>query len=108
MRKIFLFGLVAISLLLIAVGASQLLNPQRPAAPAEPLGIVAADGVPRITVQDLHGRLQQPNPPLVWEFRTADTYAVEHLPGSRLVQLEQIAAFAQSLNKQQAIVTLCT
>ncbi|MCX6030548.1 MAG: hypothetical protein NT169_14775 [Chloroflexi bacterium] len=110
MRRALPFVLLAASLVLIGVGVVQLVQ-TRTAAPAAPRVTVATqaptDDVRRISVQELSNRLQGPNPPLVWDFRTADSYVQGHLPNSRLVQLEEIATLAKTLDRKQPIVTLC-
>lgn len=65
------------------------------------------DQVARIAPVELQRRLNGPNPPLVWELRTPDRYAAGHIAGSRLVQLHEVAALAQDLDRRQAIVTSC-
>jgi len=111
MRRIALFVLLVASLALIGVGAIQLLQAREAASRAPSVAIatpVPTGDVRRISVQELDQALKRPNPPLVWEFRTAETYAQQHLPNSRLVQLTEIATLAKGLDRQQAIVALCT
>ena len=62
----------------------------------------------RITPAVLNSLLRGDDAPLVWEFRSAETYEAQHVPGSRLVTLDEIAGAAAGLDKGQAIVTLCT
>jgi hypothetical protein len=63
--------------------------------------------VRRISVGDLHGKLQGSNPPLVWDLRAAEGYVQQHIPGARFVQISEIPTLAQGLDRKQAIVTLC-
>ena len=107
MRKLLLLVLLVFSLALITIGALQLVQ-----ARSAPRVVIATQApttdVRRVSVQELAQMLEAANPPLVWEFRTADSYAQQHLPGSRLVQLEEIAGLAKSLNRDQAIVAVCS
>jgi hypothetical protein len=64
--------------------------------------------VRRISVGELHGKLQGPNPPLVWDIRSAEAYAQGHIPGARLVQFSELPTLSQGLDRKQAIVTLCS
>jgi hypothetical protein len=107
MRQTAMYVLLVLSLLLIGLGVLRLAQP-RDAAPR----VVIATGastvdVRRISVEELNARLQSSNPPLVWDFRTAESYAEGHVPNSRLVQLSEVSDLAQSLDRQQPIVTLC-
>ena len=114
--------LVIASVVAIAIGILQLapaaVGPvaEAPAAvaPTTGGGQQAAPGptpaiadVRRINVGELHGKLQRPNPPLVWDIRSAEAYALQHIPGARLVQFSELPTLAQSLDRKQAIVTLC-
>lgn len=107
MRKSSLLLLVALSVLLVGLGLIMLLQDTSllpPAALATPL----RDGeVPRISVDQLHARLQGANPPLVWELRIPESYARQHIPGSQRVDMEQVASLAGGLSRQQPIVILC-
>lgn len=114
MQKLLLWVLVAASVLLIVAGVLLISQPAPPAAanpPALPTTqsflTIGGDGVARISVQELHAQLGGANPPVVWEFRSASSYEATHLPGSRLVTLEEIPAAAEGLDKAQLIVTLC-
>jgi hypothetical protein len=104
--------LVIASVAAIAIGVLQL----APTAVAPPTGgsqqaalgpTPAIADVRRISVGDLHGKLQGSNPPLVWDIRSAESYAQQHIPGARLVQIAEIPTLAQGLDQKQAIVTLC-
>ena len=109
--------LVIASVAAIAIGVLQLApTASAPAAvaPASDGGQQAASGptpsiadVRRISVGELHGKLQRPNPPLVWDFRSAEAYAQGHIPGARLVQFSELPTLIQGLDRKQAIVTLC-
>ena len=99
--------LVAASLAVIALGVLQLAlgagGAQQSAVGPTP----SIAQVRRINVGDLHAKLQGANPPLVWDIRSAESYAQQHIPGARLVQMAEIPALAQTLDRKQAIVTLC-
>ena len=114
--------LVIASVVAIAIGILQLapaaVGPvaEAPAAvaPASGGGQQAVSGptpaiadVRRISVGELHGKLQRPNPPLVWDIRSAEAYAQGHIPGAQLVQFSELPTLAQGLDRKQAIVTLC-
>jgi len=109
--------LVIASVAAIAIGVLQLApTASAPAAvaPASDGGQQAASGPPpsiadvrRISVGDLHGKLQRPNPPLVWDIRSAEAYEQQHIPGARLVQFSELPTLVQGLDRKQAVVTLC-
>jgi hypothetical protein len=106
MRRVFLLMLMLLSLLLVIVGVFLVLQqPLDP--PAAALPSPSADGVRRTTVDELQAQLAASNPPLVWEFRSPESYANAHIPGSRLVTMEGIPDAAAATDKRQAIVTLC-
>jgi len=114
LQKPLLWVLVAASVLLIVAGILLISQSAPPAAANPPVPpttqsflTLGGDGVARISVQDLHTQLAAANPPVVWEFRAASSYEAAHLPGSRLMTLEEIPAVAQGLDKAQSIVTLC-
>ena len=111
-NALFVAILVIASVAAIAIGVLQL-TPV-PGAPATGGSQQAAPGptpsiaeVRRISVGDLHAKLQRPNPPVVWDIRSAESYAQQHIPGAQLVQISEIPALAQGLDRKQAIVTLC-
>ncbi len=109
--------LVIASVAAIAIGVLQLApTASAPAAVAPASGgsqqvasgpTPAITDVPRISVGELHGKLQRPNPPLVWDIRSAEAYAQGHIPGARLVQFSELPTLVQGLDRKQAIVTLC-
>ena len=114
--------LVIASVTAIAIGVLQLAPTAVAPAPGAPVAVAPTTGgsqqaapgptpsiadVRRISVGDLHGRLQGSNPPLVWDLRAAEAYAQQHSPGARLVQISEIPTLAQDLDRKQAIVTLC-
>lgn len=107
-RNTLIVGVLAVvSLALIAIGVLQLGAGQGGAAqaPAGPTPTIAQ--VKRITVQDLNTRLRNANPPLVWELRSIEAFAGGHVPGAQAVQLADIPALAQKLDRKKTIVTLC-
>ena len=108
MKRIFLAALLVVSLLLIGVGVFQLSQGNRQIALVEVATAAPVTDVPRISVEDLSAALDGAHPPLVWEFKTAETYAQGHIPGSRLVLFNDIEALARDLDRNQPIVTLCT
>lgn len=114
LQKSLLWLVVAASVLLIVAGVLLISQSAPPAAANVPVPpttqsflTIGGDGVARIGVQELHAQLAGANPPVVWEFRSASSYEASHLPGSRLVALEEIAAAAEGLDKDLTIVTLC-
>lgn len=109
MRRAALWVLIAASVLLVVAGIWLLSRSGPPAAVNTPTPIVATSSseAPRISVQELNAQLQAEHPPLVWEFRSASSYAEAHVPGSRLLTLDEIEAAAQGLDRAQPIVTLC-
>lgn len=100
--------LVIASLSLIAFGVFQLAagSSTAPQAQFGPTPSIAE--VRRINPQEINARLRGANPPQVWEIRSAESYALQHIPGSQLVQMADIPALAQKLDRKQAIITLCT
>jgi hypothetical protein len=104
--------LVIASVAAIAIGVLQLAPP--PGVPAPGGSQQAALGptpsiadVRRISVSDLHAQLQGPNPPLLWDLRSIESYSQQHIPGARLVQISELPELAQGIDRKQAIVTLC-
>jgi len=66
------------------------------------------DGVKRrILPEELKRRLEEANPPPVWELRSPDRYEKEHIPGSKLVKLPEVTALAEGLDRSPAIITNC-
>ena len=109
MRKQSLWALIAAGALLVNAGILLLTQSAPPTAANAVEATPAETGgeVPRVTVQDLHAQLQSENPPLVWELRTPESYAQAHVPGSRLLTLNDIEAAAQGLDRNQPIAMLC-
>jgi 3-mercaptopyruvate sulfurtransferase SseA len=105
MRRPFLLALVVLSVLLVFAGAILLL--QRPLEQAITATSTAAGEVRRITAEELRVQLATSSPPQVWDLRSAETYAQGHIPGSRLINLDEIPGAAAKLDKRQAIVALC-
>jgi hypothetical protein len=104
--------LVIASVAVIAIGVLQLAP--TPGASAPDGSQQAALGptpsiadVRRISVSDLHAKLQGPNPPLVWDLRSIENYTQQHIPGARLVLLSELPELARGIDRKQAIVTLC-
>lgn len=107
MRRAVLMLLMLLSILLVIAGVIWLL--QRPAEPTiAAVTPSAADRVRRITVEELRSQLAASNAPLVWEFRSPETYAQGHVLGSRLMTLDEISDAAANLDQRQAIVALCS
>ena len=67
----------------------------------------SAATVKRIAPEELHRRLRETSPPLVWEIRSKTAYEKQHIPGSQLVTMAEVTALAQSLDREQAIVINC-
>jgi hypothetical protein len=108
MRKPLLLVLIVASVMLVAFGLILLIQdtpPQPPIAMTTPL---PGSEVARISVQELDRDLQGNNPPLVWEFVSETQYTNGHLPGAVLMTFDEMPGAAKGLDKQQAIVTLCT
>ena len=108
MRKSVLLLLIALSVVLVGMGVILIIQDTPPEPPVALTTPLPGGEVARISVQDLNRELQGVNPPLVWEFVSAEQYANGHIPGARLMTFEQMSATAQGLDKSQAIVTLCT
>ena len=107
-KQTLLILLVIASLTLIAVGAYQVLqgsNGQDQTATPGPTPSMAE--VRRISVQDLHTKLQKPNPPQVWDMRSAEAFAGGHIANSQVVASNDIPALAKELDRKQPIVLLC-
>ena len=112
LRRVLLWVLVVASVLLVAAGVFLLsripVSTTVSVPTTTPTGeLNFGDGVPRMSVQALSAQLQEANPPQVWEFRSPASYAEAHVPGSRLLALEEVEAAAQGLDRTQPIVTLC-
>jgi len=107
MKRVFLPALLVVSLLLIGVGVFQLCQGSRPAGRVEAVTAAPVTDAPRITVEDLSAALNGAHPPLVWEFRTAESYEQGHIPGSWLVLFDEIEVMARDLDRNRPIVTLC-
>lgn len=107
-NRTLLFLLVIASLALIGVGAYQLLadpTGQDQAVAPGPTPSIAE--VPRISVRELHAKLQKPNPPQVWELRSAEAFAGGHIANSQFVAYNDIPVIAQKLDRKQPLVLLC-
>lgn len=74
---------------------------------AEPIATDAPSDVTLVSIKTLREALEGADPPLVWEFRSAERYAGEHVPGSQLVQYLQIEQLSKELDPAAPIVTLC-
>lgn len=99
--------LVIVSVALIAFGVFQLAAGPSTAPQAQSGPTPSIAEVKRISPQEINTRLRGANPPQVWEIRSAESYALQHIPGSRLVQMVDIPALAQGLDRKQTIITLC-
>lgn len=109
MRKTLFLVLAGLSLVLVALGVSLLLQRDNV---GESLSVVratpsSAAEVARISVQELHVQLQGSDPPRVWELRIAEAYERQHISGSQRVDMDQIAALAGGLDRERPIVILC-
>ena len=107
MRKSLLMLLVVFSAVVVGLGLIIVLRGtllQTPAALTTPL---PAGQVARITVEDLNEQLRGARPPQVWDLRSAEAYAYQHIPGSQRVESGQVTALAQGIDRKQPIVTLC-
>jgi NhaP-type Na+/H+ or K+/H+ antiporter len=69
-----------------------------------------ADGVPRITPDELAARLAGDNPPIVLDVRTRAQYDQDRdrIPGSVRVLPDQVEAWAAGQPRERAVVAYCT
>jgi hypothetical protein len=107
MRRPVLIALVAITLLLVAFGVVLVLQQQGQAPVAANEASPSTEDVPRVSAEALRGQLATSNPPLVWDFRPASTFAEGHIPGSHVLTLDAIPDAAANLDRRKAIVTVC-
>ena len=70
----------------------------------------SADGVPRVTPEDLARRLAEPEPPLVLDVRSRSSYLRDaaRIPGDVRVPPDQIAAWAAQQETRSPVVAYCT
>jgi hypothetical protein len=101
-------ALVVVSLAFIAFGVFQMTSSGGGAQPVSLGPTPTLAEVQRISVQDLSTAVHGANPPLIWDVRDAQSYAQQHIPGARFVQLADIPTLAQTLNRNQNIVTVCS
>jgi sodium/hydrogen antiporter len=68
------------------------------------------DDVPRLTPEELAGRLQSSNPPIVLDVRSRSTYDHDDgkIPGSIRVLPDEINEWAVDKDQERSIVTFCT
>jgi rhodanese-related sulfurtransferase len=68
------------------------------------------DDVPRITAEELAGRLQSSTPPIVLDVRSRSTYDHDEgkIPGSIRVLPDDINEWANGKDQERSIVTYCT
>jgi NhaP-type Na+/H+ or K+/H+ antiporter len=69
-----------------------------------------ADGVARMTTEELARRLADPEPPLVLDVRTRSTYDLhgDQIPGSIRVEPDQILDWAATAPRDRLVVAYCT
>ena len=69
-----------------------------------------AEGVPRISAEQLASQLQSPQPPIVLDVRARAHYAADksEIPGSIRVPPDLIADWAAKQSKARPVVTYCT
>lgn len=108
MRKSVLLVLIVASVTLVALGLILLIQDTPPEPPVAVTTPLPGGEAARISVQELSRELQGTNPPVVWEFVSATQYANGHIPGADLMTFDEMPGAAEKLDKQQAIVTLCT
>lgn len=106
MRRYIPYVLVALSVVVIAVGVVLMTQQNTPAAVSPTPG--STSEAPRITVQELQQQLQGGNPPQVWDVRGTEAYSAGHLPGSKQVDLVNVEAAAAGIDRNQPIITLCS
>ena len=107
MKRLALLSLLVASLALIGIGVAQLVRLGQSPGSATTIVNSSPDGVARMEVSTLAERLRGGEPPLVWELRSAESFAESHIPGSVLVAYEQIEMLAVTLDHGRPIVTLC-
>jgi len=61
----------------------------------------------RITADELHRLLKQPNPPLVIDVRSREKYEAGHVPGAVHIPAAQLEIALADLPKDRPIVTYC-
>ncbi len=69
-----------------------------------------ADDIPRITPEELAGRLDGPDPPLVLDVRTRSQHSQDHvrIPGSIRVLPDQVRDWAAQRQERRPVVLYCT
>ena len=60
-------------------------------------GCSVGDGQPQITVTALASQMQQPDPPLILDVRSAEEYATGHIPGAINIEYRQVPAQIEQL-----------
>jgi rhodanese-related sulfurtransferase len=70
----------------------------------------AADGVPRISPEELAARQESSNPPIVLDVRSRSSYERDRaqIPGSERVTPDRVGEWAVGRSPQRSIVTYCT
>lgn len=68
------------------------------------------EGVPRITVEELHAQLESDNPPIVLDVRSRMSYEHDNgrLPDDVRVPADQVATWARSNKPDRRVVAYCT
>ena len=107
MRKPILVVLVALSLVVVALGLLLLRGAQRAAPVADQTPAVPAL-VDRIGVEELNALVGTAGQPLIWEFVGEEQFSKGHLPGAELMTFDGLPTAAQKLDRKRAIVTVCT
>jgi NhaP-type Na+/H+ or K+/H+ antiporter len=92
------------------VARSQQTLPEERASDLPDLFEPEAEGVPRISAEQLASQLQSPQPPIVLDVRARAHYAADksEIPGSIRVPPDLIADWAAKQSKARPVVTYCT
>lgn len=63
--------------------------------------------IPQISPQELESQLQKGSPVVVIDVRTTPEFRSGHIPGSKLIPLQEIAQRLDEIPKGQRVVTVC-
>lgn len=96
------FGL----LVLTACNSAEQLSKSSPLAGASPATKTPADGVRRVTVNELKDLLAE-NEAVVIDVRNEDSYKTAHIKGAKLIPEAEVAKRSDELPKDKLIVTYC-
>lgn len=76
---------------------------------ALPLVVGAADGIPRISIQDLRGKMDRKEKIIILDVRTGEDYEASRykIPGAIRVPIDRLKEQAQEFPKETEIITYC-